>query len=599
MAKKSPWPQYSKPIPQLFYNRSRMWSNNTVFRYKKDGRWIDIKWSELENDVVAVASQLMAEGFKPRTHAAIISGNRPEWSVIDFATQSADVINVPVYPTNTADQVAYILDDSGAEMVFVEDQSQLDKIMAVKDKLPKLRKVVVIEDHAEKDDFVTDYKTFIEAGRNNQNRRGIDDMVAKIDPENNATLIYTSGTTGNPKGVMLSHRNMVSNIEAVKDFLPLNPGETDLQFLPICHSFGRMELYVFMMHGGIVSFAESIAKVPENLQEIKPEFFVTVPRLLEKVYEKILMGLDSAGPAKKKLFAWALDVGTQAVKIKLAGKTASLPLKLQLKVADKLVHSKIRGFFGGNIRLLCYAAAPLALDIQYFFSAAGITGVEAYGLTETAPGATGNTPGRIRLGSVGIPIKDTEVSIAADGEILIKGPQIMMGYWNKPEATAEALEGGWFHTGDIGKIDEDGYVYITDRKKDLIITAGGKNIAPQNIENLIKLEPAIEQIAVIGDKRKYLTALIVPSPDWLDVQMKENGFTGSQAEFIKSDIVHEQISKCVEKANKQLAKYETIKRFEILAEPFSVENDMLTPTMKVRRKNVMSHYEDMIDGMYK
>ncbi len=598
MAKASAWSQYSKPIPQLFFSRCRMWSNDTVMRHKKDGKWVDIKWRELENSVVSMASQLMVEGVKARSHIAIISGNRPEWAVIDMGSQSADIINVPVYPTNTAEQIAYILDDSGAEMVFVENQIQLDKIFAIKDKLPKLRKAIVIEGYTGTDDFVTDYSTFMESGRSNHKRRDVDKCVESIDPEKTATLIYTSGTTGNPKGVMLSHRNMVSNIEAVKDFLPLDTGDTNLLFLPICHSFGRMELYVFMMHHGIVNFAESIEKVPQNLQEIKPKFFVTVPRLLEKIFEKIQVGLGSASPSKKKLFNWAIEVGKSAMQDNLDGNPLPLLLKIKMKVADKLVHQKIRGFFGGNIQVLCYAAAPLALDIQHFFAAAGIIGVEAYGLTETAPGVSGNSPGHIRLGSVGLPIKDTELKIADDGEVLVRGPQIMLGYWNKPEATAEAIVDGWFYTGDIGKIDEDGYLYITDRKKDIIITAGGKNISPQNIENLIKLDPAIEQVAIIGDKRKYLTALVAPSPDWLKVFAEEQGFKGDMNELAKSDLVRDELTKRITKANLSLAKYETIKKFEVLLEPFSVENDMLTPTMKVRRKNVMKAYEDQIDGMY-
>ena len=598
MSKKTNWPAYAKTVPQLFLERVKKWPDHVVLRHKKDGQWVGVTFSEFNQHVMNIASGLIAEGLEQRDTVAIISGNMPEWAYIDFGSQVANIINVPIYPTNTAEQVAFIINDSGAQLVFAENKLQLEKILSVKDQMPKLEKVILIEAYDGDDDYVSDLPTLIATGKEKMDQDAIKARTDAIDPEDIVTMIYTSGTTGNPKGVMLCHRNIVSNIEVVQDFLPLNPGDSDLQFLPMCHSFGRMEVYVFMMHHGTINFAESIDKISQNFQEVKPLFFVTVPRLLEKVYEKIQTGLKTASPIKKKLFAWSLNVGGVVLDDKMAKRSSSFFTKAKFAVADKLVFSKIKGALGGNIKVLVYAAAPLALDIQRFFASTGIIAMEAYGLTETAPGVSGNMQGNFKLGSVGIPIRDTEVKIAEDGEILVRGPQIMLGYWNLPEKTEEALEGGWFHTGDIGRIDEDGFIFITDRKKDLIITAGGKNIAPQNIENLLKLDLAIEQAAVIGDKKKYLSALIVPSSEWLSNFAKEKGIAGSNEEILKDPVVIAEFEARIIKANKKLAKYETIKKFQLLSEEFSIENNMLTPTMKVRRKNVLEVYGELIDKMY-
>ncbi|NLH49643.1 MAG: long-chain fatty acid--CoA ligase [Myxococcales bacterium] len=596
--KSSPWPKYSRSIPELFFERSGKWADHVVFRHKKEGRWLDLTWREVEEKVLAVASGMLAMGIAARTRVAILSQNRPEWAIVDLGTLAVDIINVPIYPTNTAEQVAFILQDSGAECVVVENQKQLEKVLSVRDRLPALRKLIVIEPHAADGDLVTDLDAVWQLGREKMDRAAIDRRLKAIDPEEVATLIYTSGTTGNPKGVMLCHRNLTSNVYAVQEFLTMNPGDTDLQFLPMCHAFGRMEVYVFMMHRGTINFAESVEKIPDNLREIRPLIFVTVPRLLEKIHEKIIKGLETAPKAKAKLFHWAMAVGKQITKNKVEKKASPLSLRLQFKIAEALVFSKVKEALGGRIRVLGYAAAPLALEIQYFFAAMGIFCLEAYGLTETSPGLTGNSMNDFRLGSVGKPVADTEVRIAADGEILVHGPQVMLGYWNNPAATAEALENGWFHTGDIGKIDEDGYLYITDRKKDLIITAGGKNIAPQNIENLLKLDLAIEQVAVIGDRRNYLVALIVPNREWLTEFGRAKNLPGAPIAYLHHPEVRAEFQRRIDAANAKLAKYETIKKFELLFEPFTVENNLLTPTMKVKRKNVMSAYDQLIDSLY-
>jgi len=598
MSKSSPWPQYAKTIPELFYEKGGAWTDETVFRHKKQGRWIDLSWREVRENVLAVASGLIAEGMQPEGIVAILSGNRPQWSYADLGSMSAGLINVPIYPTNTAEQVAYILEDSGSEMIFVEDQSQLEKILKVRERLPKLRRAIVIEPHAQADDFVTDMNALMERGRENMDPEAVEARWKSVDPEQVATLIYTSGTTGNPKGVMLCHRNMASNIVGAKDFLEIEPGYSDLQFLPMCHAFGRLEVYALMMYHAIVTFSESIEKLPENFKEVRPEIFVSVPRLLEKVHAKITAGVESGGTIKKLLFGWAISVGKEATRARMAGTKPPLSIRLQFGIADRLVFSKIKDALGGNIKILVYAAAPLAMEIQDFFAATGITALEGYGLTETSPGLTGNLPHDFRLGTVGKPWPDTEVKVAPDGEILAKGPQIMLGYWNNPEATAEAIEDGWFHTGDIGRIDDDGFVRITDRKKDLIITAGGKNVAPQPIELLMKMDEAIEQMAVIGDRKPYLVALIVPDFDWLEAFAKEKGLPTDRAALLTHPTVLAELKQRIEEINKGLAKYETIKRFALLESQFTVDNNMLTPTLKVRRKNVMRQYADLIESLY-
>ena len=599
MSEKSPWPQYAKTIPSMFYERAAKWSDVTIFKYKEGGDWVDVTWREAEDNVRAVASGLIAEGMEFEHAVAILSGNRPEWAYADLGSLSAGLRNVPIYPTNTAEQIAYILEDSGSEMIFVENRMQLDKVLAIRDKLPNLRRAIVMEPYVDQDGFVTDLPSLMEAGRAAMDKDAIDKRWKKVDPEDVMTLIYTSGTTGNPKGVMLRHRNLVSNVVGIKDFIDLKPGTRDLQFLPMCHSFGRTEVLGLMMNQCAVSFAESIEKIPDNFQEVRPQLFITVPRMLEKVHGKIVAQVEAGSAMKKTLFNWAMGVGRTMLEVRQNKTKASTGLKVQYALADKLVFSKVKQKLGGEMEILVYGAAPLAREIEEFFGSLGICILGAYGLTETSPGLTGNLPNDFKIGTVGRPWTDTEVKIAADGEILARGPQVMKGYWNKPEATAEVLDAeGWFATGDIGEIDSDGFVRITDRKKDLIVTAGGKNVAPQNIENLMKMDEAIEQIAVIGDRKKYLVALIVPSFEWLDAFAKEKGLTGSRANVLASPEVREEFERRLAEKNKHLAKYETIKKFELLPEEFTVENDLFTPTMKVKRKNVMKVFADEIESMY-
>ncbi len=583
----------------MFYERVSSWPDDVLFRSKQGNDWIDITWKEAEGSVLEIAAGLLAEGMASNCAVALLSNNRLEWSLIDLGVLSAGALDVPLYPTSTAEQIAFILEDSGAEIIFVEDQSQLNKVLQIKEQLPELRRIVVIEPYAEGNDLIIDLKALRKKGKGSLDRQAIEARWQEKDPEDVATLIYTSGTTGNPKGVMLCHRNLYSNADGVRFALKIEPGTKDLQFLPLCHSFGRTEVYGLMMHQGVICFAEAVEKISDNFKEVQPDVFITVPRLLEKVHTKIMVGLESASAVKKAIFSWSLGVGHQVLEARMENRAIPFGLAFKAKIADKLVFSKIKDALGGKLLYLIYGAAPLAFEIEEFFASTGIYILGGYGLSETSPVLTGNTPDNFRIGSVGLPWPDTEIKIAEDGEILARGPQIMKGYWNNPEATKAVIDGdGWFYTGDIGEIDADGFLKITDRKKDIIITAGGKNVAPQNIENLIKMDEAVEQLAIIGDRKKYLVALIVPSFEWLEAFAKEKGLAGDAQALIATAEVKEEFERRITEKNKSLAKYETIKKFELLAEEFTVENDMFTPTMKVKRKNVMTAYNDLIESMY-
>lgn len=593
----SQWPKYAHTLPELFYNAAAKWGGWTAIRYKRAGQWLEVKWSQLHDDVVAFAHGLVLDGLGDRAPVALLSQNRYEWIISDFAITSTGGIVVPIYPTNTAEQVAYILNDSGSTYAVVEDAAQLAKIQAQRANLPNLKRVIVIDGSVPTDDFVTTFAAVTAAGKGRP-AKALEARWRAVDPEALTTLIYTSGTTGNPKGVMLNHRNLVSNVIGIKEVVPITAGWESLSFLPLCHSFGRMEVLGFLLHQGTVNLAESIEKISDNLGEVRPTALISVPRLLEKVYARIMGNIKTAPPIRQKLFAWALGVGKAAFKLRAEGKVPGPWLGLQLAIAQKLVFSKILARLGGRLQVLAYGAAPLAVEIQEFFSAIGLTALEAYGLSETSPGLTGNRPERFKLGTVGLPWPETQIRIADDGEILARGPQIMMGYHNRPKETAEALADGWFHTGDIGELDADGFLKITDRKRDIMKTSGGKMIAPQNLENAVKLRPGVEQVCVIGDNRKYVSALIVPNWEWLDVWAKENGVSGDRAAIVQNKAVVDYYQEQVAAVNENLAQFEKIKRFSLVADPFTVENNMLTPTMKVKRREVVNTYAAAIESMY-
>jgi len=589
-------------VAKVFFNRVRKYGSRTALRVKRDGSWKDISWEQWGRNVKEFAAGLLVLGLEEQERVSLLSENRPEWTYADLAVLSAHAADVPIYATNIPDQVEHILKDSESRFVVVSTEAQLAKVLEIKENVPKLEKVILMDPEKEHpEDWVLTFSDVQRLGREKGDEKAFQDRLAKGVPESLATLIYTSGTTGAPKGVMLTHDNFISNMRAVTKVLPLNDSDLALSFLPLSHSFERLGGYYATLYlGGTIAYAESIDKVPENIQEVRPTVMCSVPRLYEKMHARVLNMVESGPPMKKKIFAWSLGVGSEVSKIVSAKKEMPASLRIKQKIADKLVFAKLRERMGGRLRFFVSGGAPLAREIAEFFHAAGILILEGYGLTETTPVISANRPDSYKLGSVGQPLDNLEVKIAPDGEILVKGPSIMKGYFKRPEDTREVLSpDGWFATGDIGYLDQDNFLYITDRKKDIIVTAGGKNIAPQNIENLLKLNRYVEQVCVVGDKRKFLTALIVPSfPDVEDFA-SENGIpVEDRRTLVRDPRVLKLFQAAVDEVNAHLARYETVKKFEVLPVEFTQETGELTPTLKVKRKVVSAKYHEQIEQMY-
>ena len=592
----------SDTIGGMFMENARRYGAGRVCQMerRREG-WHEYTWADVETAVREIAMGLIELGVEPQDRIAIMAQTCPQWTWCDFATVSAGAALVTVYPTNTASQMAYIARDSGASMLIVSGATQLAKYREQAGELDGLKYVVVFDSSVTaREDNILSLDELRELGRKGNHDERLERRLDAARPDDLLTLIYTSGTTGDPKGVMLTHGNLMANSEAVASVAPLDESDLALSFLPLSHSLERMAMYTMHRLGVPIAYAEDISHLVQNMQEVRPTVMTAVPRIYEKMYARIVDSVEGGSGFKKAMFEWALGVGRQMTAMKMAGRDMPLLLAAQYKLAYSLVFSKLAGRMGGRLRYFISGGAPLAQELAEFFHAAGILICEGYGLTETSPVITVNTPDNVRFGTVGLPLPNVEVKIADDGEILTRGPHVMKGYYNKPEATAEVLEpDGWFRTGDIGELDADGYLRITDRKKDIIVTAGGKNISPQNIENLLKMEKFVEQVCVIGDRRKFLTALIVPSFEALEEWAAANGVPHKdKAALVRQPEVRALVQKGVDHVNATLARYETIKKFELLGDEFTVDNGMLTPTLKVKRKDVMRRMKDLIDGMY-
>ncbi len=589
-------------LPKVFYNRVNRYGTRTALRVKREGDWVDISWDEWGLKVKQMAMGLMALGLGEKEHVAILSENRPGWTYADLAVLALGCADVPIYATNIPDQVEHILKDSASRFVVVSTESQLRKVRQIKANVPKLEKLILMDpEKKHTEDWVLTFSDVLEKGSQQGDEEAFRTRLESTRPEDLATLIYTSGTTGAPKGVMLTHENFIANVRAISNIIPLDDTDLALSFLPLSHSFERLGGYYAPMYlGATIAYAESIDKVPENIQEVRPTVMCSVPRLYEKMHARVLSAVETGPALKKKLFYWSLGVGSEVSKIVCAKRPLPATLKIKHAVADKLVFSKLRERMGGRLRFFVSGGAPLAREIAEFFHAAGILILEGYGLTETTPVISTNRPDAFKLGSVGQPLANLEVKIAPDGEILVRGPSIMKGYFNRPEESREVLtEDGWFSTGDIGYLDQDNFLYITDRKKDIIVTAGGKNIAPQNIENLLKLNRYVEQACVIGDKRKYLTALVTPSFPELEAYASENSIPiGDRDALVNDPRVQKLFQDAVDEVNAHLARYETVKHFKVLPVEFTQETGELTPTLKVKRKVVSTKFEKQIEQMY-
>ena len=593
-------------LARMFWDRVERSGDRPAQQFKQGADWKTITWREVGDVAREVALGLIALGREKGEMVALLSASRAEWVQADFAIFSAGCVTVPVYPTYPPDLIAYVVNDSGAKTILVEDPAQLAKVLQGRDKMPGLEQIVVIAgyDAPQPPKMVMTWESLRRLGRENlaAHKSTLADRVASTRPTDLATIVYTSGTTGPPKGVMQTHSNHVAAVSASKQATPVQEGWVHLLFLPLAHSFARLESFLGVTHGLTTAFAENLDKVGENLKETRPHFICSVPRVFEKVYGKILAGVEAGSPAKKKIFGWAVSVGRDVSRHQQRGQPVPTTLELKRKLAHKLVFSKLHAALGGRLQWAVSGGAPLSRDIAEFFHAAGILLLEGYGLTETCPALTFNRPDRFKFGSVGQTLPGVQLKIAADGEILARGPNIAtLGYYKQPEATREVFDpDGWFHTGDIGTVDQDGFLMITDRKKDLIVTAGGMNIAPQNIENLLKADPFISQVMVYGDRRPYPVALITINPEELSKFAREQGImTSEPAAIVKHPKVAERIGRTVEEKNTQLQSYAKIKRFTVLPTDFTLDGGELTPTLKVKRKVVSQKYKDAIEELYR
>jgi long-chain acyl-CoA synthetase len=570
-----------------------------AFRYVEDDRWVSLTWSQTKDKVFQLAAGLLALGIGPQDRVAIASSTRMEWVLADLAIMCAAGATTTIYPSTQHDDVGYVLADSQSKVVIAEDDLQVEKVVDHLDELPELIQIVQLDgkvDHPK----VIGWVDLERLGREylDAHPTAVDDVIAAIGPEDLATLIYTSGTTGRPKGVRLVQDCWTYLGAAVEAYDIISADDLQYLWLPLSHVFGKALIAIQLYIGFTTAIDGRIDKIVENLGVVQPTFMCGAPRIFEKVRARVMM--TASHGVKAKIFDWAFGVGRKVSPMRLAGQKPSGLLALQHGLADRLVFSKIKARMGGKIRFFVSGSAPLNPEVQQWFHAAGLLVLEGYGLTETSAVSCVNNPRATRFSTVGPPIPGTQVRIADDGEILVKGPGVMRGYHNAAEATAEALKDGWFATGDIGELDEKGYLRITDRKKDLIKTSGGKYIAPQKVEGVLKAVcPYLSQVIVHGDGRKYATALITLDPEAIEGWAKEEGLSySSVAELARSQEVHDLIDGFVAQGNQQLERWETIKKFEILATELSVDEGEVTPSLKVRRRTVEKKYADALNSMY-
>ena len=602
-----------RTIADLPFHAMGRFQKPLVMGRVRGGEVQGISSKELFEQVRDLSLGLSALGMGRGDRVALVSESRPEWILTDLAVTAAGAVTVPIYPTLSAAQARYILQDSGARIAVVSTRAQLNKIQEIRHQLPAIEAVIVIDTEA--GDGSPSILSFTDVMHRGHARlmaewgaaREFRDTARAVKPEDLATIIYTSGTTGEPKGVMLTHGSLVANMFAGAEPLDVQQDDVALSFLPLSHAFERTVAYIYLVRGVTVIFAESFDTIGRDVALVKPTVLTGVPRVYEKMHGRISDKGQTGSAAKAALFRWAMKVAMARGRAALAGRPPSPLLSLQAALADRLVFSKIREGVGGRVKYLVSGSAPLSTAINEFFHGVGLPIIEGYGLTETAPILTVNPPAAPRGGTVGKAVKEVELRIAADGEILARGPNLMTGYYNKPDATADAIKDGWFHTGDIGSLDADGYLRITDRKKDLLVTSGGKKIAPQPIENVLKQSPLIAEAVVLGDRRKYAAALIVPDFAALERRLRDLGRAPSpaagtsereRAELVTRPDVKALYQEIIDGLNRELSQFERIKRIAILPREFTMESGELTPSLKVKRKVVEEKWAREIEGLY-
>lgn len=577
-----------------------------LLNFKRDGRWQSISAVELISRVREAAMGLYSLGVRAGDRVGLLSENRPEWTIADFATLATGASDVPVYSTQAPKQIEFILENAGVEVLFVSSKSQYERLREELARSRKLRFIITFDTWDLNDSRALGFEELTRRGRELDSREPqlYSTLQASVSPDTLATLIYTSGTTGEPKGVMLTHGNIVSNVLASSQILPIDSGSVALSFLPLSHIYERSTFYLYLNSSASIYYCDHIDAVRDYLLEVRPHYLTSVPRLFEKIYAKAMDKADKKGAMSSRIANWAVGVAQQWAEAKSRGRGISSILGLKHSIASRLVFSKWREATGGRIKCFISGGAPLSADLARVFYGAGLPILQGYGLTETSPVITANAPDHNRLGSVGRVLPGVSVRIAEDGEILCSGPNVMSGYYKNPEETKRALERGddgqvWLHTGDIGHFDDDGFLYITDRKKDLIKTSGGKYIAPQPIENAIKQSRFVNQVVVIGDQRKFPAALIVPHKDMLESYAQMKGIEHKSVDDLLNDPkVLDLFRRQVEKYTQDLSQFEKIKAIALLGDELTIEAGELTPTLKVRRRIVADKYKHIIDRLY-
>ena len=586
----------SKTLADLLPNAASRNPSRGAFLFKNDaGTWEEASYEDVAADVRSLTLGLIDLGIGRGDKIGILGNTRPEWTLFDFAAMSAGATVVPIYQTNSASECQYVLEHSESRAVVVENQDQLAKVLEVRDSLPALEQIILMCGEADEAIGIGEVRRRGESG----SAADYEASYRAVQPDDICKIVYTSGTTGPPKGCMISHGNYRAMLDMADTVNIIQEGETSYLFLPLAHVFALLIQYGMLDMGGRIAFWErDQLKIVPNLAEVKPESFPSVPRIFEKVHDTAVASAEAEGGLKAAIFRWAFRVGRKYRKLENEGKKPGFLLTKQFNFADKAVFSKIRQVFGGNLRVAISGAAPIDPEILRFYEVAGVPLYEAWGMTETSTGGTANLPGANRIGTVGRPVPGVELKIAEDGELLVKGDNVFKGYYKNPEATAETIVDGWLHTGDVASIDEDGYVSIIGRKKEIIITAGGKNITPVNIEQEVKRHPLVSQCVVIGDRRPYLVALVTLDQEALTRFAAEQGMLDEPSAMINSPLVRETIEKHIEEVNKNFARVEQIKRFQILPSDLSQEGGELTPTLKIKRPVVAKKYEKEIDELY-
>lgn len=591
-----------RTLAEVFLRSRSEYNLPNALNFKQDGEWHAISASTMVERAENIALGLYSLGLRKGDRAAILAANSPEWTLSDAGCQFAGILDVPIYTTSSPHSINYVLDDSLSRVLFIQDKAAFDRIESVMAECLSIKTIVFFDPSGVTDGRAISLNDLESAGAK---LRDTDPDLAEqlrtaVEPDDVATLIYTSGTTGEPKGVMLSHTNLISNAIDASEKYGFSGHDISLSVLPLSHVFERTGMYVYILSGMSVYFAESIDKVPDNLLEVRPTIFIGVPRIFEKVYEKARLSAARSSPIRERIFDWAIEVAKEFASVNESGLPVPVSLMAKHSVADKIVYAKMREFFGGNLRFCITGGAALSDDIYLIFTGAGISIMQGYGLTETSPVISSNNPENIKVGTVGKPIRNNRVRIASDGEIEVTGPGVMLGYYHKPEATRAAFtDDGWFRTGDIGHLDAEGFLVITDRKKELFKTSGGKYIAPSHVEQMIKASRFVNQVVLVGNGRKFPGALIVPNFEMLEsyAHLKSLDLKTPE-EFCRSERIYDLFERQIASVTAQLAQYEKIKKFALLENELTVDGGELTPTMKVKRRVVDEKYKDVIDNLY-